>query len=54
MIMTAEQESARSEASPSSERIVRTATEARQRKIVLGKWGRWIYGHVAQPGASRP
>jgi hypothetical protein len=24
-------------------RIVRTATEARQGEIILGKWGRWIW-----------
>jgi hypothetical protein len=26
-----------------SERIVRTATEARQGEIILGRWGRWIW-----------
>ena len=24
-------------------RIVRTATEARQGEIILGKWGRWVW-----------
>jgi len=28
---------------PSSDRIVRTATEARQGEIVLGRWGRWVW-----------
>jgi hypothetical protein len=41
--MTAEQESARSEDRSSSGRIVRTATEARQGEIILGKRGRWIW-----------
>jgi hypothetical protein len=41
--MTAEQGSAGSEDRPSPGRIVRSATEARQGEIVLGRWGRWIW-----------
>jgi hypothetical protein len=28
---------------PHEARITRTATEARQGEIILGKWGRWIW-----------
>ncbi len=28
---------------PHEARITRTATEARQGEIVLGRWGRWIW-----------
>ena len=28
---------------PEEERIVRTATEARQGEIVLGRYGRWVW-----------
>ena len=39
--MASEREPVRPE--PESERIVRTATEARQGEIILGRVGRWIW-----------